>query len=72
MRSFDPFRSAAGSGLPAGVVAVQLIDKMRLKREFEATLPPLSGTEPELAVRKRMMEAWERQEWADREGEIAL
>jgi hypothetical protein len=53
------------------VVAVQLIDKMRLKREFEATLPPLSGTEPELAVRKRMMEAWERQEWADREGEIA-
>ncbi|GAQ85930.1 hypothetical protein KFL_002610160 [Klebsormidium nitens] len=60
-----------GSGLPAGAAAVALVDKMRLKREFEATLPPLSGTEQELAVRKRMMEAWERQEWADREAGIA-
>ena len=36
------------------MVAVQLVDKMRIKREFEATLPPLNGTEQELVVRAVM------------------
>ncbi|XP_064185746.1 cilia- and flagella-associated protein 91-like isoform X2 [Anguilla rostrata] len=56
-------------GLPAGLAEVQMIERMRQKRAWEASLPPLSDL-AQLHKRKRMMEAMERKEWAFRESEI--
>lgn len=58
-----------GAGLPAGLEEVQLIQKLREKRAFEASLP--TGTdEASLQQRKRMLEQRELQEWATREEEM--
>jgi len=51
------------------VVQVWRIEKMRAKRAFEATLPPLDDLE-QLPRRQRMIEEWEAEEWKEREGEI--
>ncbi|XP_035264083.1 cilia- and flagella-associated protein 91-like [Anguilla anguilla] len=56
-------------GLPAGLAEVQMIERMRQKRAWEASLPPLNDV-AQLQKRKRMMEAMERKEWAFRESEI--
>ncbi|XP_063070016.1 cilia- and flagella-associated protein 91 [Engraulis encrasicolus] len=58
-----------GRGLPAGLAEVEMIERARAKRAWEANLPPLNDAS-QLDKRKRMMEEMERKEWAFRESEI--
>ncbi|XP_071806204.1 cilia- and flagella-associated protein 91-like isoform X2 [Asterias amurensis] len=58
-----------GHGLPAGLAEVEMIERARAKRAWEATLPSLNDVS-QLEKRKRMMDEMERKEWALREGEI--
>lgn len=58
-----------GHGLPAGLDEVEMIERARKKRAWEATLPPLNDL-TQLDKRNRMMEEMERKEWAFREQEI--
>ncbi|KAG7330867.1 hypothetical protein KOW79_004836 [Hemibagrus wyckioides] len=58
-----------GHGLPAGLDEVEMIERARKKRAWEATLPPLTDL-TQLDKRKRMMDEMERKEWAFREQEI--
>ncbi|XP_051259441.1 cilia- and flagella-associated protein 91 [Dicentrarchus labrax] len=58
-----------GRGLPAGLAEVEMIQRARAKRAWEATLPPLHDLS-QLDKRRRMMEEMEVKEWAFREGEI--
>ncbi|XP_063812931.1 cilia- and flagella-associated protein 91 [Pseudophryne corroboree] len=58
-----------GRGLPAGLAEVEMIERAREKRAWEATLPPLSDLS-QLEKRRRMMDEQERKEWAFREQEI--
>ncbi|XP_052253819.1 cilia- and flagella-associated protein 91-like [Dreissena polymorpha] len=58
-----------GRGLPAGLAEVEMIERARAKRAWEATLPPLNDMS-QLEKRKRMMDEMERKEWALREQEI--
>ncbi|KAB1283095.1 Cilia- and flagella-associated protein 91 [Camelus dromedarius] len=58
-----------GRGLPAGQAEVEMIERAREKRAWEATLPSLSDT-TQFEKRRRMMNAMERKEWAFREQEI--
>ena len=58
-----------GRGLPAGLAEVEMIERARAKRAWEATLPPLSDVS-QLEKRRKMMDEMERQEWALREQEI--
>lgn len=57
------------AGLPAGLTEVQMIERARQKREFEASLPP-STDEASLALRRKMMSEQEMREWNTREQEI--
>lgn len=59
----------SGRGLPAGLAEVEMIERARMKRAWEATLPPLNDLS-QLDKRRRMMEEMERKEWAFREKEI--
>ena len=52
-----------------GVHHVAYVNKLRAKRTFEATLPPLDEADL-LPVRQKMMEQWENKEWQEREDEI--
>ena len=56
-------------GLPAGLAEVEMIERARQKREFEASLPPITD-EASFALRKQMMEEQELREWSHRENEI--
>lgn len=56
-------------GLPAGLAEVEMIERARFKRQWEASLPPLNDVS-QLERRQRMMEEMERYEWAQREEEI--
>ncbi|KAK1902510.1 Cilia- and flagella-associated protein 91 [Dissostichus eleginoides] len=58
-----------GCGLPVGLAEVEMIERARAKRAWEATLPPLDDLS-QLDKRRRMMEEMEVKEWAFREGEI--
>ncbi|XP_055481120.1 cilia- and flagella-associated protein 91 [Psammomys obesus] len=58
-----------GRGLPAGLAEVEMIERAREKRAWEATLPPLSDS-LQTEKRRKMMNAMEQKEWAFREGEI--
>ncbi|XP_052014923.1 cilia- and flagella-associated protein 91 [Apodemus sylvaticus] len=58
-----------GRGLPAGQAEVEMIERAREKRAWEATLPPLNDS-LQMEKRRKMMNAMERKEWAFREGEI--
>ncbi|XP_046902229.1 cilia- and flagella-associated protein 91 isoform X1 [Hypomesus transpacificus] len=58
-----------GRGLPAGLAEVEMIERARAKRAWEATLPPLNDLS-QLDKRRRMMDQMERKEWAFREDEI--
>ncbi|XP_055072320.2 cilia- and flagella-associated protein 91 isoform X1 [Misgurnus anguillicaudatus] len=58
-----------GRGLPAGLAEVEMIERARMKRAWEKTLPPLDDL-TQLEKRRRMMEEMERKEWAYREHEI--
>ncbi|XP_071332361.1 cilia- and flagella-associated protein 91 [Trachinotus anak] len=58
-----------GRGLPASLAEVEMIERARAKRAWEASLPPLDDLS-QLDKRRRMMEEMEAKEWAFREGEI--
>ncbi|XP_034442399.1 cilia- and flagella-associated protein 91 isoform X1 [Hippoglossus hippoglossus] len=58
-----------GRGLPAGLAEVEMIERARAKRVWEASLPPLDDLS-QLDKRRRMMEEMEAREWAFREEEI--
>ncbi|KAM9039579.1 cilia- and flagella-associated protein 91 isoform X3 [Sarcophilus harrisii] len=58
-----------GRGLPAGLAEIEMIERAREKRAWEATLPPLSDDEL-FNKRRKMMNDMERKEWAFREHEI--
>ena len=58
-----------GKGLPAGLAEVEMIERARAKRSWEATLPPLNDV-AQLDKRQKMMDEMERKEWALREREI--
>ncbi|XP_029424098.1 cilia- and flagella-associated protein 91 isoform X2 [Nannospalax galili] len=58
-----------GRGLPAGQAEVEMIERVREKRAWEATLPPLSNIS-QFEKRRKMMNEMERKEWAFREHEI--
>ncbi|NXP17584.1 CFA91 protein, partial [Scytalopus superciliaris] len=58
-----------GRGLPAGLEEVEMIDRAREKRAWEASLPPMDSPS-NTAKRLKMMEEMERKEWAFREQEI--
>ncbi|XP_027018389.2 cilia- and flagella-associated protein 91-like isoform X2 [Tachysurus fulvidraco] len=58
-----------GHGLPAGLDEVEMIERARQKRAWEATLPPMSDP-TQLDKRKRMINDMEAKEWAFREQEI--
>lgn len=58
-----------GRGLPAGQAEVEMIERAREKRAWEATLPPLNDS-LHVEERRKMMNCMERKEWAFREGEI--
>ncbi|XP_042311319.1 cilia- and flagella-associated protein 91 isoform X1 [Sceloporus undulatus] len=58
-----------GRGLPATQAEVEVIERAREKRAWEATLPPLNDA-AHIAKRRRMMDEMERKEWAFREMEI--
>ncbi len=55
--------------MPAGLSEVEMIERARAKRAWEATLPPLSDIS-QLDKRRKMMEEQERKEWAFRDQEI--
>lgn len=58
-----------GRGLPAGLAEVEMIERARAKRAWEATLPDLHDID-QMDKRRRMMEQQELLEWAQREKEI--
>ncbi|XP_041663807.1 cilia- and flagella-associated protein 91 isoform X2 [Cheilinus undulatus] len=58
-----------GRGLPAGLAEVEMIQRARARRDWEASLPPLDDLS-QLDKRRRMMEEKEAEEWAYREKEI--
>lgn len=58
-----------GNGLPVGLREVEEIEKRRVKRAFDAALPPLDDLE-RLPLRQQLLEAWEAQEWADKEASL--
>eukprot|EP00892_Ulva_mutabilis_P003413 jgi/Ulvmu1/1443/UM011_0173.1 len=60
---------AFGLGDRPGMTDVIHINKLRAKRAFEATLPPLHDVSM-LPIRQKMMEEWEEKEWKGRENEI--
>ncbi|XP_010173412.2 cilia- and flagella-associated protein 91, partial [Antrostomus carolinensis] len=58
-----------GRGLPAGLAEVEMIERAREKRAWEATLPAMDNAS-QITKRRKMMEEMERKEWAFREQEI--
>lgn len=55
-----------GTGLPPGMHEVRLIERARMKRQWEKHLPPIT-TKDSLEKRRKIIEAMERDEWAFRE-----
>jgi hypothetical protein len=58
-----------GQGLPAGVIEVEMIERARLKREWEKSLPKVTD-DASFKRRLEMMEEMEMLEWKEREDEI--
>ncbi|KAM6288722.1 cilia- and flagella-associated protein 91 [Spheniscus humboldti] len=58
-----------GRGLPAGLAEVEMIERAREKRAWEATLPAMDNA-LQIVKRRKMMNDMERKEWAFREQEI--
>ncbi|CAF0885951.1 unnamed protein product [Adineta steineri] len=56
-------------GLPAGLAEVEMIERARAKRQWEASLPPLDDPQ-QWEKRFKMMSDMERHEWLLRENEI--
>lgn len=60
-----------GSGLPAGLAEIEMIERAREKRRWQESLPPLDDPN-QLLHRRDMMEEQERKEWEYRENEIKV
>jgi hypothetical protein len=60
---------AYGRGLPVGLAEVEMIERARAKRAWEATLPPINDP-TQWDKRLKMMTEMERKEWQFREKEI--
>ncbi|XP_054242872.1 cilia- and flagella-associated protein 91 [Indicator indicator] len=60
---------AWGRGLPAGLAEVEMIERAREKRAWEANLPAMDSAS-NITKRRKMMDHMERKEWAFREQEI--
>lgn len=58
-----------GSGLPATMIEMDLIEKMRESKAFDNALPPTSD-EACFTLRRRLMEEQEHRLWDSRENEI--
>ena len=58
-----------GSGLPASMIEMDLIEKMREYKAFQNALPPTSD-EACFTLRRRLMEEQEHREWNAREADI--
>ena len=58
-----------GQGLPVGPAELEMIERARAKRIWEASLPPVTDAES-YQKRLKMMEDMELKEWAYREQEI--
>ncbi|KAK5665964.1 hypothetical protein QVD99_007584 [Batrachochytrium dendrobatidis] len=58
-----------GAGLPAGVAELEMIERARVKRAWESTLPLVVDQET-FERRLKMMEEMELKEWQERELEI--
>ncbi len=58
-----------GRGLPVGLAEVEMIERARAKRAWEATLPPINDPS-QWVNRLKMMTEMERKEWLFREQEI--
>eukprot|EP00118_Oscarella_pearsei_P014101 m.118722 g.118722 ORF g.118722 m.118722 type:complete len:761 (+) comp37662_c0_seq8:17-2299(+) len=58
-----------GHGLPAGLAEVEMIERARAKRAWEASLPPLNDSN-QMEKRRKLMEEQETNEWTFRETEI--
>ncbi|KAJ3033926.1 Cilia- and flagella-associated protein 91 [Rhizophlyctis rosea] len=58
-----------GAGLPAGLAELEMIERARAKRAWEASLPKVVDQES-FEKRLRMMEEMELREWREREDEI--
>ncbi|XP_046612988.1 cilia- and flagella-associated protein 91-like isoform X1 [Neodiprion virginianus] len=58
-----------GHGLPAGMHEVEIINRMRMKRAWEAILPPMDNA-TNIKTRTTIIEAMEIDDWAFREAEI--
>jgi hypothetical protein len=62
---------AWGAGLPAGLAEVEMIERARAKRAFEASLPPIDANDPSsFEIRRNLMAVQELKEWEEREREI--
>lgn len=59
-----------GKGLPAGVFEVKLIERARMKRQWDKYLEEMFQRDPDVEKLRDCIEAVEREEWAIREGEI--
>lgn len=55
--------------MPAGLAEVEMIERARAKRAWEATLPDLHDVD-QMDKRRKMMEQQELHEWTLREQEI--
>lgn len=60
---------ANGRGLPVGLAEVEMIERARAKRAWEASLPPINDPS-QWEKRLKMMTEMERKEWMFREKEI--
>jgi hypothetical protein len=60
---------AYGRGLPVGLAEVEMIERARAKRAWEATLPPINDPS-QWEKRLKMMTDMEKKEWLFREREI--
>jgi hypothetical protein len=58
-----------GKGLPVGIEEVEMIERAREKRAFEASLPPITD-EASLQLRRKLLEEQEMKEWSYRENQI--
>lgn len=58
-----------GAGLPAGMAELEMIERARTKRAWEAALPRVVDKES-FNIRLKMMEEMELREWKEREEEI--
>eukprot|EP00003_Mantamonas_plastica_P004069 TRINITY_DN1319_c0_g1_i2.p1 TRINITY_DN1319_c0_g1~~TRINITY_DN1319_c0_g1_i2.p1 ORF type:complete len:682 (-),score=250.96 TRINITY_DN1319_c0_g1_i2:263-2308(-) len=58
-----------GQGLPAGQYEVEMIERARQRREFNAQLPPIDDPST-FELRRKMLEEQELREWEEREEQI--